>query len=94
MEQAIARRQAEEEQHRAEQEQRAREAGQAALERYEQEAERAWLHAGGTRSEFTAAWPELRRKYLAEQAQGRLTARDQRVAAETERLRRSGRYEF
>jgi hypothetical protein len=94
VEAAIAKRERDAAEYRQEQERRARAEGQAALERYEQEAKQAWLHSGGTALEFAHAWPEMRRKFLAERAEQRLNGQARRVAAEMAALRASGRCEL
>jgi len=76
----------------AERERSDAERGTLELADYREAASAAWLGSGGTRAEFNDAWPELKRRYLTEQADSKLSATERLVEREKDALRASGRY--
>jgi len=79
---AVAERERQEAAHAEERERETREDGQTRLADYEGQTHQRFLHAGGTESDWRAAWPALKQAWLTDQL-------GDRVAADVERLRRS-----
>ena len=68
------------------------ELGAAELAEYRERASAAWLGSGGTWAEFADAWPEIKRRHLAEQAKTKMTARERLIEQTKREMLESGRY--
>ena len=77
---------------RAERERAQAALGAAELADYHDRARSAWLGSGGTTSDFAAAWPALRTRYLTEKTVEGLSARDRLISKTRQEMLASGRF--
>jgi hypothetical protein len=88
---AIEARKQREAQREAERAKAEHEAGQAELTAYRERCAAAWRDNGGTESDFTAAWPAIRERYLVGKTTDALTRRERLIEEKVEKLREARR---